>query len=489
MIAISRKKHLIAIALILSISLLSTFIVNQPAQAASLKDLNQCAGWAKPSVERLSQSGIISGNGNGYFYPHQTVTRAQMVILIVKSLGLDKSISPEHTDTFKDVPESHWANKYVEIAYQSGITSGISKDQFGVNQTCTREQMISLFVNTFKLLDKDFTEVPSELVKLNKYTDGAQISDWARKQVAFSLYMGLISGTSATTIGPKAGAERQQVAVLTDRFISKKDNIVKDLQAQRILAKAAQEQFKAQGISNTSDVEVKVSMQDTDSDLPSDFSFKAHLINEMVWPAAMHQTVSTKITGLPDNDYSELEMEQYLVDGVLYQKIPDENKQASWVQTDTPGINELLQSIKDAQTSKSLLPDEIHKSAQIKLEDAEVNGSNGHKISYEGQITDISELLNQILPDSLPASTDKSEIEDLLDMIKESVKSINVSEVFYVGADNLIYGSQVKMSIEFKSAGNAEDIPVKSIVLTSNTDNYKYHDISIVLPPEAKDAR
>lgn len=486
MIAFPRKKFAAAIVLILAISFSSIFVINQPAQAATLKDLNQCADYARPSVERLFQSGVVSGTGNGYFNPQQIVTRAQMVTLIVKSLGLDNSISPENNDTFKDVPKNHWANKYVEIAYQSGITSGIAPGQFGANQTCTREQMITLYVNTFKLLDNEFTKIPSEIVDLNKFTDESQISGWARDPLAFGVYMGLIAGTSANTMGPKMGAERQQVAVLTDHFIGKKDNIVADLQAQRILGKTIQEQFKGQGISNTGDIEINAALQQTDLGLPAELSFKAHLTNDMVWPSTLHQTVSTEITGLPTSDYSKLDMEQYLADGVLYQKIPNENNQSSWVRTstDTPDISSLMQTVKGAQTSQLLLPDEIHKSCQVKLEDAEVNKTNGHKITYTGQLTDVSGLFDQILA-SMPETTDSSQIQYLMDIVKQSIKSVTLSEVFYVGDDNLIYGNQLNINIDCE---DTEDIPVKSIMIKVNTDNYRYHDISIVVPPEAKQA-
>lgn len=493
MFAVIRKKSITAIALIAAILVSSIFMVNQPAQAISLKDLSQCADYARPSVERLSQSGVISGYGNGYFYPQQTVTRSQMITLIVKSLGLDNTIVPEQNDTFKDVPQNHWANKYVEIAYQTGITSGISADQFGADQTCTREQMITLFVNTFKVLDNELTEIPTEVIDLSRFSDEAQISDWARDQVAFAVYMGLISGTSANTMGPKTSAERQQVAVVTDRYIIKKENIVKDMQAQRILGETVQKQFNEQGISNDGDIEIKVNLQEASLDLPSELSFKAHFTNAMVWePAAFHQAISTEITGLPVNDYSKLDMEQYLADGVLYQKIPDKNNQASWVRAssaNTPDISKLMQTMKNAQTSQLLLPDEIHKSAQVTLEDAEVNGTNGQKITYAGQLTDVSALLDQLLSATLPANLDNTEFQYLLDTIKQSVKSVNVTEVFYVGEDNLVYGSELSINIDCHDATDTEDIPVKSIVITASTANYKYNGINIDLPPEAEDAR
>ncbi len=491
MIVISKKNFVVALAMTLAIFLSSNLLMTQTVQAATLKDLNQCADYAKPAVTLLAQNGLISGDQNGYFNPQQSITLAQMFTLNVKSLGFDKTCTPYQTNSFKDVPQGHWANKYVEIAYQSGITSGVAPNQFGVNQTCTREQMITLFVNSLKLMDAEFTTIPAGLINLGTFSDAAKISDWARDPVAFSVYMGLISGTSATTMDPKTAAQRQQVAVLTDRFIDKQDNIIKDMQAQRILGKTITAQFNGQGISNTGDIEIKINLQDAILGLPAAFSLKAHMINEMLWPATMHQSVKTELIGLPSSDYSALEMDQYLVDGVMYQNIPDENNNANWVRmssADTPDINDFMQTIKDAQISQLLLPDDIHKTANVTLEDAEVNESDGHKITYTGQIADISVLLNQILPAALPGNIDSSQFQDILDMIKQSVKSINFSEVFYVGADNLIYATQYSITIDCKDASNALAIPVKTVVITGSTDNYKYDDITIVLPPEAQAA-
>ncbi len=482
--AIFRNKPVV-IVLILAILVSSALIINKPVAAADFKDLNQCADYARPAVERLAQSGIISGY-DGYFYPEQTVTRAQMITLIVKSLGLD-NISPEHTDTFKDVPSDHWANKYVEIAFQYGITGGVAPDEFGVDQTCTREQMVTLFVNTFKWLDEEFTDTSFGLIDLTKYTDEAQISSWARNSISFSVYTGLISGTSATTIGPKTGAERQQVAVLIDNFMGRKDNILKDMQAQRILGKTILEQVKGQGISNTGDLDIKLTLPQIGSDLPGEINIKAHVINEMVWSDMLHQSVSADITGLPIDGYSKLDAEQYFVDGVLYQKIPDKNNQPSWVRTsssEVPALGNLMQIIENAQRSKLLLPDEIHQSGQVKVEDEIVNGTNGHKISYEGQITNVSGLLDKILTAALSAGVDTGKFENMLDSVKQSVKSISLSEVFYVGEDNLIYGSDLSITID---TSNSNDLPIRNIVLTISTDNYKYQDISIVLPAEAQE--
>ncbi|MPN52990.1 hypothetical protein SDC9_200653 [bioreactor metagenome] len=143
-----------------------------------------------------------------------------------------------------------------------------------------------------------------------------------------------------------------------------------------------------------------------------------------------------------------------------------------------------MQIIENAQRSKLLLPDEIHQSGQVKVEDEIVNGTNGHKISYEGQITNVSGLLDKILTAALSAGVDTGKFENMLDRIKQSVKSISFSETFYVGEDNLIYGSDLSITID---TNNSNDLPIQNIVLTISTDNYKYQDISIVLPAEAQE--
>ncbi|WP_207642058.1 hypothetical protein [Syntrophomonas zehnderi] len=68
---------------------------------------------------------------------------------------------------------------------------------------------------------------------------------------------------------------------------------------------------------------------------------------------------------------------------------------------------------------------------------------------------------------------------------QQSVKTITLSEVSFIGEDNLIYGIQSNITIDTKKG---EDIPAGSITITAKTDHYKYHGINIVLPSEAQGA-
>ena len=54
----------------------------------------------------------------------------------------------ESTDMpFTDVVPGKWYHDDVLWAYENGITSGVSKDKFGVGQPCTREQVVAMLHN------------------------------------------------------------------------------------------------------------------------------------------------------------------------------------------------------------------------------------------------------------------------------------------------------------------------------------------------------
>jgi len=185
-----------------------------------------------------------------------------------------------------------------------------------------------------------------------------------------------------------------------------------------------------------------------------------------------------------------MEMEQYLVDGVMYQNIPDENNQADWVfipAEDAPDAAELAAAIRKAQTAQVLLPDEIHKNAAVKLEEAQVNGTDGYKITYTGQISDPACLLANLMP-AAPEGIDSKDWTDSLDQIKENVKDLQFTETFLIGADQLIYESGYTLSITFQNANDASALPLKAATISSSV-SYKYNGFEITVPPEAQAAR
>lgn len=78
--------------------------------------------WYYPFVAELSGMDAISGYSDGTFRPNNTVTRGQMIKIIVLATGLT-SDPPESPD-FTDVPETHPFYTWIETGYTKGISSG-----------------------------------------------------------------------------------------------------------------------------------------------------------------------------------------------------------------------------------------------------------------------------------------------------------------------------------------------------------------------------
>ena len=171
------KKHMKALPKILIAAVATAVISINPSSADAsvlIRDIDSGSAYAKASIIALAGNNIISGDENGNFHPMRTVTRGEMVKMIVKALDIDTSNLPE-VPTFSDVPESHWAFNYVEAGYREGIIKGVTPSQFGINEECTREQMVTMFVRSLGLTEEDM-EGKQPYLYLKNIADKEEVS-------------------------------------------------------------------------------------------------------------------------------------------------------------------------------------------------------------------------------------------------------------------------------------------------------------------------
>ena len=83
---------------------------------ASLKDIE--GHWAKASITKWFNNGVIHGNEHGQFYPNVQITRAELFTLINSVLGYTDTNAPG----FKDANISDWQNKQLLIARSAGYS-------------------------------------------------------------------------------------------------------------------------------------------------------------------------------------------------------------------------------------------------------------------------------------------------------------------------------------------------------------------------------
>ncbi|MBE6910659.1 MAG: S-layer homology domain-containing protein, partial [Ruminococcaceae bacterium] len=87
-------------------------------------------------------NGITNGMGDGRFAPDEPCSRAQIVTFLWRAAGCPK---PKHpTSSFTDVPDDAWYSEAVAWAVENGIIKGMGDGRFGVDEACTRAHVMTM---------------------------------------------------------------------------------------------------------------------------------------------------------------------------------------------------------------------------------------------------------------------------------------------------------------------------------------------------------
>lgn len=97
--------------------------------------------WYEQAVRWAVQCGITTGLSDGTFGPAEPCNRAQVVTFLWRYIGQPH---PGRTENpFCDVEDGSWYTQSVLWALENGITTGLSDDTFGPNNTCLRAQLVT----------------------------------------------------------------------------------------------------------------------------------------------------------------------------------------------------------------------------------------------------------------------------------------------------------------------------------------------------------
>lgn len=172
--------------------------------AVSYKDL-ATTHWAYDYISKLNEKNIINGYEDGTVRPEESVTREQLVKMIVTALDLKKA----DTDvSFKDVPSGHWSEGYILNAASNGIISGYEDGGFKPQDKVTREDMAVIIK---RALDKVGVSLKTDNEAV-KFADSELIASYAKDSVDAVSAFGIISGMGDNSFNPKGLLTRAQAA-------------------------------------------------------------------------------------------------------------------------------------------------------------------------------------------------------------------------------------------------------------------------------------
>ncbi len=128
--------------------------------------------------QKLKEMGFIKGDANGDLQPEKVLTREQALVTILRLQGAEsKSATKMHS--FSDVPQDHWASKYIAYGFEAGIVNGIGNNAFGLGQKVTKQAYLTMLLrvlgyNGADTYDKAF-ELANELKIYISSEDGDSV--------------------------------------------------------------------------------------------------------------------------------------------------------------------------------------------------------------------------------------------------------------------------------------------------------------------------
>lgn len=99
------------------------------------------------SINTLCDLDFLVGDEAGNLQIEKSITRAEFAAIIVRFLGYEAQASAAASTTaYLDVPATHWASGYVNIATQAGVIKGYGNGMFGPDALVNYEDAITMIV-------------------------------------------------------------------------------------------------------------------------------------------------------------------------------------------------------------------------------------------------------------------------------------------------------------------------------------------------------
>jgi len=175
--------------------------------------------WGLPSINLMTRKFIADGHSSTNFNPKTNITRGEFATYIVRGLGL--SANKDAAKQFRDVNSNSVMGGYIGAAVDAGIVAGVSSTSFAPNSYITRQDMAIMMIRAANAVGLDTKLRSSADSVLNGFKDKSSVSSYARTGLAQAIEVGIISGTSATTLSPKDNAERVQGIIMIQRLLER----------------------------------------------------------------------------------------------------------------------------------------------------------------------------------------------------------------------------------------------------------------------------
>lgn len=176
--------------------------------------------WYYDAVSFIASREITTGVAEGKYAPAEKLTRGQLMVMLMKTYG----IAPDNSSAanFSDAGDTYYTG-YLAAAKRLGLSEGVGNNLFAPERKISRQELFTLTYQVLKSINKlpetDSGKSQTDSGKsLADFTDGTELSVWARDAVNLFVEQGLISGSNGR-ISAKEDVTRAQLAQLLSNLL------------------------------------------------------------------------------------------------------------------------------------------------------------------------------------------------------------------------------------------------------------------------------
>jgi hypothetical protein len=122
----------------------------KPKTLQSYKDVPSSNRFAE-DIAAIKQLGVINGFPDGTFRPNETMTRAQMAVIVKNAFKLNATVASSSTHTYADVSSSYWAYEAIMIINQIDKTTGFKTETFRKTDPASRADFSAAIYNALQV--------------------------------------------------------------------------------------------------------------------------------------------------------------------------------------------------------------------------------------------------------------------------------------------------------------------------------------------------
>jgi hypothetical protein len=177
----------------------------------------KAGAWYGNAVEFAAARGIVTGTGSGCYSPDGKLTRAQLLVMLMRAYGIEPDTNP--SNNFSDAGNTYYTG-YLAAAKRLGITEGLGNNLYAPERQITRQEMFTLLYNTLKVIGQLPEGTGKTSGALTGYSDADSVASWAKDASGTLADAGIVGGSNGK-LSPKNTTTRVEMAQVLYNLLSK----------------------------------------------------------------------------------------------------------------------------------------------------------------------------------------------------------------------------------------------------------------------------